>query len=835
MNNNPSAPTLSASTGKKPFKHWDAACICIFFAITAIIYSSFLFTDNMLIASDQMAGIDMARQMTDGLLQHRQVPTWFSSRLAGMPSIDAKFSDAFYPFTALIRPFVPSYRLYGFTMIFHIFLAGALFFFMLRRSFGVGRLAAFAGAFFYMLSPQFVSHLNPGHDGKMFVIAWLPFVIWRLRSMLALPTLRNAALFAVGVGMVVLTGHVQMAYFMLMGLFLYWLTDLVMSIRAKDEKKRIAYKVIFFWAAVFVGLGISFVQLWPSYMFVRDAHSVRGVDRGFEFATSWSLNWAEFFSLWVHEFGNALEYYWGQNFFKLNTEYVGAAPLLLTFLAIASKPKSLWRVFWAGIAVLAVLFSLGSSTPFFALTYYTIPGVRRFRAPSMMMFWFTFSAVLMTSLFIKDLLAKRFDIHGEQKRKWVSGLLIAIGGVTLLAALFSVESFVAGFAAPMMGGGEASRVFHINYSRNFVPNLWLWWFFSVIILGTLLAVINGKLKPATLVYALIVICAIDMIKVNNQFTKIDTPRKYLYYDDPTINELNKEFASVPFRVFSLPRTFPNQNQEGVYGLEGVGGFHDNELIFYREFRGDQGDIHYVSDMAEIAPNGQMRFSVARLRGNTPFLDLADVEYVLMSDGAGGVGKLKNPTNLGRLSYVSDYVVMPDELIIDALRSRRYDYRTTVALVEEPDLPFTPKRDLSDDINRHEVDDGVERIDDDGADRQVDKRIDENIAKNLKVEWKRYTPNVRIAAVTMPADGFLRISETYYPGWRVRVDGEQVKYYRSDMAWMTVPLKAGDYEVVMEPRSLYLYESFFVTLFSTLLVAVVLIVDFARRRGKVKAA
>jgi hypothetical protein len=837
-------------TGKPPFKHWDIACISTLFVLTIILFSSFFFSDDIFVASDRISNIDMAQYTTDGLVNHGQMPTWFSTRLAGMPSIDAMFSDALYPVSLVMRPFVPAHRLYGFTMVFHIFLAGMFFFLMLRRSFAVSHVVAFAGALFFMLNPQFVTHLNPGHDGKMFVIAWLPFVVWRLRSLLYLPSLRNATLMATGVAMMILSPHVQMAYFVLMGLFLYWATDIVKAIVDKVEKKQIIYKAAFFWVAVFIGLGLSSIILYPSYMFISNAFSVRGVDRGFEFAASWPLNWAEFFSLWIHEFGNALQYYWGKNWFKLNTEYAGAVPLLLTFLAIASKPKSLWRIFWAGIAIMAVLFSLGANTPFFALTYYTIPGINRFRAPSMMMFWFTFSTALMAAFFIKDLLAKRFDIDGEQKRKWVTGLFAVIGGVTLLSILFSIESIATSFAAPMMGDGDASRIFKLNYEQNFVPNLWLWWLFSVVIVGLLIAVINGKIKAISLVYALILISTIDMVKVNNQFIKLDSPWKYFYRNDPTLDELKNEFAKVPFRVFSLPRTFPMQNQEGVYGLEGVGGFHDNELVFYREFRGDQSDIHYLADIAEIRYDGQMRLSVSRLQGNTPFLDLANVGYILMNNGAGGIGKMKNPTNLGRLSYASDYTVMPEELIIDALRSRRYDYRTTVALVEEPELPFTPRwreqpvdadkdQHVNDDIVTDGETDEVE-LSADAADDDVDNQMDMQIAvatidntpKELKVEWKKYTSNKRIAAVTMPDDGFLRISEVYYPGWRIKINGEPVKYYRSDMAWMAVPLKAGDYEVTMEPRSLYLHGAAYATLFFTLFVIAVLAVGFVvRRRGK----
>jgi hypothetical protein len=774
------AAESAASPQKLTPNRGDLYCIAAFLMITALLFSGFIFSDSTLSSSDELSGVDMKELTRVSAVEYGQIPTWFATRLSGMPSIDAMFSDALYPPTMVVRMFMPVYRSFGWMMVLHVFLAGLFFFLMLRRSFGVTRLPALAGALFYMLSPQFVSLVHPGHSGKMFVIAWLPYVVWRLRSLLSLPTLRNACLMAIGIAMMVLSPHVQMTYFVLMGIFLYWATDTAKSIAGKDEKKRIALKAAFFWMAVFVGLGLSFVQLYPSYMFVRDAFSVRGVDRGFDFAASWSMNWAEVFSLWVHEFGNSLEYYWGKNYFKLNTEYAGAVPLLLTVLALASKPKSLWRIFWAAVAVLAVLYALGANTPIFTLFYYLVPGVKRFRAPCMIMFWITFATALMSVYFIKDLLNKRFEIHGERQKKWAKGLAVALGAVTLVSIIFSVSSAATSFAAPMMGGGDAPRIFQANFAQNFVPNLWFWWLICAVTLGMLLAIVNDKLRPSVLVYTLIILGAIDMIKVDKQFITVETPRKYFYQNDPTLTALKSEFAKAPFRVFTLPRTFPMQNQEGVYGLEGVSGFHDNELVCYRAFRGE-GDKNYIDGIVEVTPQG-MSLSLAKIRGNTPFLDLADVDYILLGSGSGAIDKIKNPTSLGRLSYAADYVVMGEGDIAGTLKSGGYDYRTAVALLEEPELPFARKKDAG-------VDNG-------------DGGIDEAV-RQFAVEWKKYTPNLRIASVNMPDDGFLRISEVYYPGWKISVNGSPVKYYRSDIAWMAVPLKAGDYEVTLEPKSLYL--------------------------------
>jgi uncharacterized membrane protein YfhO len=58
-------------------------------------------------------------------------------------------------------------------------------------------------------------------------------------------------------------------------------------------------------------------------------------------------------------------------------------------------------------------------------------------------------------------------------------------------------------------------------------------------------------------------------------------------------------------------------------------------------------------------------------------------------------------------------------------------------------------------------------------------------------------------VSVNADGFLRISEVYYPGWEVRIDGKKATIYRADLAWMAVNITKGSHTVEMLPHSLYL--------------------------------
>ena len=55
------------------------------------------------------------------------------------------------------------------------------------------------------------------------------------------------------------------------------------------------------------------------------------------------------------------------------------------------------------------------------------------------------------------------------------------------------------------------------------------------------------------------------------FIQLMDPARLIRQEE-ALNRLSNEMKVAPFRCFSLPGAMPVQNGEGIYGLEGVGGF-----------------------------------------------------------------------------------------------------------------------------------------------------------------------------------------------------------------------------------------------------------------------
>ncbi len=778
------APSVLAKITSRP----SLLAIAAMAALTVGLFAGFIFSDAMLVCTDQLAGLDARALFRKVLLEQRQLPMWLPSRLGGMPTFDAMFGDNLYPPSMLIWAVMPVAKAVGMRMVLHVFLAGIFFFLLLRRGYKAPALAAFAGAVFYMFNPQFVSHVYPGHDGKMFVIAWLPFVMWRMKAMIEHATVRNMTLLALGIAMCLLTPHIQMTYYVLWGLFLIWCLAMVLLWLEKRRGAKLVPLASAFWGAVFLGLGLAFVVFLPPYLFTREAFSVRGVDRGFDFAASWSLHWPEVFSLWVPEFSGFLDTYWSENAFKLNTEYAGAVATLCAVLAVVLKPNP-WRILYASIAVLAVLYGLGAHTPVFHLAYHLIPGVSKFRASAMILFWNSAAVALLAGLFMIDIQRGAVAELSEHKvRRWQRALIFAIVGITAVTLLFSARGFVYSFMrvlVPPLADPQKTRVFNLNFTESFLPGLWRWWLVASIVLIGFHGLLAKWIKPKPYIAVLLICALIDLFLTNNHFIQTTSAAPY-FRSQPTLERLASEMNTAPFRVFPVPGALP-QNGAGIHGLESCEGFHDNELRWYREFRGDQANRNYLQGLIDVKSNGQAFLRPEGVKEGNPFLSLANVRYTLVRQPS-GLMAIENQSALGRLSFASSYRVMTESQIAKALKTGGYDYARTVALLEEPQekppllLPS-----------------------------------DNTTLPKFDVTWETYSVNYRKAEVVAERDGYMRISEVYYPAWEVRIDGKPADVYRADLAWMAVYLPKGKHTVEITPHSLYMGEAAAVSFLCWLLV------------------
>jgi uncharacterized membrane protein YidH (DUF202 family) len=741
---------------QKEEKFWRYLPIGSYFVLTIILFAGFIFSGKMLYGTDTMgAGVFFRSFYADFWRTYHTMPLWEPFVHGGMPFVDAMHGDIFYP-AAILQFFIKVTYALGLKLVLHVFLAGVFMFYFLR-GLNLRRDISFLGGLLYMFSPGLVSLVYPGHDGKMYVYALLPLAFMLLHKACKTGRFLYFLLFSLSFALLVFTAHMQMTYFAAWGLGLYFLYQL-WNIRREGNRKIIKY-ITYFVIAIILGISLSMIQLLSPYIYLKN-YSMRTMhteaQSGYDYASSWSMHLEEAASEIVPEFsGDNIHtqgnFYWGRNPFKLNSEYIGLLALFLAVVTIIYRRTSLiW--FFTGLGILAFIYALGGTTPFFRLFYYLVPGVKSFRGPGMINFLFCFAAVVIAMLGLDNFLKLKENLP-EAKRflKTAFILVIVYSGLAILVSLLRGTFFDIWIAILYSGIDSAKKAAMEQNVPRVITGLWISTFLLWLGYGILRLYIKGGVKTSLLIGGLSVIALVDLFRVDSRFIITVDPDQF-FRKTPVVDFLQARQKEEPFRAFLLPQSYPD-NYLAMFGIEEVSltAMHGNQLRIYDEFVGRHQNSPNLT-----YPN---------------FMNLLNIKYLLSSQilktpwaqqvyEAEGIYVYQNLNYLPRGFPVYNWQVIKDQSrILETLKQPDFDAREKIFLDEAPpkipsdtltaaSAPVIPARVSDDKINRFNVD------------------------------------------VEMQKDGFLVLSENYYPAWKAYVDGQEAKIYKADYLFRAVYLDKG---------------------------------------------
>jgi hypothetical protein len=747
------------------FFWYYAAAILVF---VVVLFNKFIFSNAMLYGSDTLqAGILFREYMVDYYKAHGSVPMWNPYIFCGMPFVDAFHGDIFYPPTFILKMLLPLQRALGWGLILHIYSAG-LFTYMCARGFGLSKVAsAFAGVS-YMFAGYLVSLVAPGHDGKIFVTTLFPLAFHFLNRGTATLRLKWFLLLGLTIALIILTPHPQMAYFTLWGLGSFFVYRMVFMFRDKIGTAKIALTAALFVLAVVIGLFGSAIQFYPGYKYVQEFSPRSGTGAegrsGYEWATSWSMHLEELVGQFVPLFSGvsindpkAQGGYWGRNAFKDNTEYTGFFPILIGIVGIALwRRRETW--FFAGMAAFALVYALGATTPLFYIFYVILPNVSKMRAPSMIMFLFSFSFAMLAALGIDALIRLRNEAKARITQKLHKALMITSSALTVLALLFTAagKPLLSVYTSIFYSGIETRSIQMMEGNvPTVVMSLWLiallCWAATYLIRGYVTGT-AGRLA----LFALIFISLTDLWRVDFRFIETVDYDRYFPHS-PILEKLKAE--KEPVRVMDLTRqTYSSKDYFALNGVEQLVGYHGNQLKTFDEF---VGGLTYSRLIANKRIN---------LR---PFL-LTGTKYIILDRGTQfpeefGLTKVydnevtvyETPGSMRRASiYHTSQLASNTVSDLDQLYDESFPYQKVLLISEVPEYqPVVP---------------------DSGAQESVEI-VEHEIARQ---HYK----------VNMASAGLLFVSENYFPGWKVKVDGVERKILKADHTFRAVSLDKGSHDV-----------------------------------------
>src|SRR2546427_5231636 len=312
----------------------------------------------------------------------------------------------------------------------------------------------------------------------------------------------------------------------------------------------------------------------------------------------------------------------------------------------------------------------------------------------------------------------------------------------------------------------------------------------------LLGMAARRFAPSRMIaIALVLLPAAELIGFipRNRTDRYDTFTK-----PPFVNFLQEDRQL--YRTFSIDNVlFPNTN--AAYGIDDIRSLDPLQMRRYIDFL-----------RADFNPSIYDRFDaseVSRKIMRSPLLDLMNVKYILA-----------NP-ELPAHGFTSDKF----ELVYD--REVRI-YRNKDAL---PRAFVVGRAEVLPDKNRI-----LAKLAEPEFDAKQNVILEENVtnhaaiasAASSPVTFERYEPNYIRLQAELTRPGWLVLTDTYYPGWKVLIDGRAGRILPADYIFRAVPLESGSHvvEFVYRPASFV-----WGVAISLLTIGILIFVPLLARRGR----
>jgi hypothetical protein len=730
--------------GRFRFPPWTLfAGVCVLLSI--LFYREFVFGPGTMLFGTDM--LDQAYQLrkfgVEEVKSGRGFPLWNPFVYGGLPYLAVLPGPVFYP-TSLLYLVMPLHRAIGWTFVLHTALGG-IFAYAAGRSLRLGPWASAVAGLAFMFTGMVVSTLYGGHDGRMFVMVLVPLAFACLER--GLQTGRPA--WFVGMGLVValqvFTPHVQLMYYSSLCLSFYALLRIVEVWRGGQAGDPGAGRLLGWFSFGFVVAAlIGAAQLVPTWRILEIA--VRGGtgESGYPFAASWALPPQEVTSLFLTDLIGSLGTYWGSNPFKLHTEYLGAATVVLVLLGLTGLRSDLRVRNLGAITLLCLLFALGAATPVHRLMYAVIPFVSRFRAPSMMLGPGALFVALLAGIGWQRLLDAGRDLEGAPG--WtVTAVLVGPFLLLGLAALASPEGLARWAHTALYPAGwerfpgpEALDALRGNGAAVVLS--------CVVVLGGMWGVIKRGWSPAAIGLVVLAMLVGDLWRVDARYLETTTPAE-AFPEDASVQLLRGDLLPGE-RVFPVPgRVGYGPNELMGYRVPSVTGSQNFRLEWFERLSG--GLSYRNFGVPVMWPLLDLRFLTTDAPVETPLL-------VQAGQGARGVV----------YEVAAD---LPHAWFPTTVEATRDTARALARVLEmtDPAALAVVEADIA------------------------------PPAGSGTASVLRHEPDEVVLDVEATEAGLLFVSEIWHPSWLAFVDGEQVEVLRANVAFRGVSVPAGRHEVRFE--------------------------------------
>jgi hypothetical protein len=685
------------------------------------------------------------REFAIDSLLHGHFPLWNPWLGMGAPLIANYQSAIFYP-PNWILPLTGSAWGQGLLVLLHVIWTG-IGILLLARQLGLSKLSQAVAALSFSLSGYVIA--RAGFLSINATVAWLPWIILAADRVVFKQKLLGSKkdlikpilLLSLFLCFQWLAGHAQTAWYCLI-LTVVWVVWRCFSLRCGIG---IMHGLIALSAAMFLAFMLSAVQLLPTAEYLIHSHRATEVER--ELALAYSFwPWRILSLLMPNLFGNpATGDYWGYANYWEDAIYIGILPLILAFFACVrgirgSKYSSLIRLLIV-FSIISIFLALGKNTPFFIFLYENVPTFDLFQAPTRWNILMVFSLSLLAAI------GTEFWQHQE------------------LLSLFWVRLGTVGAAAASIIGLLGGQVLS-DLKESLAPAIafaGLWLMLSGVIAW------RRRIKPAK-VWPLIIVAfiSIDLLWATTGL-------------NPTISvDLFRGKSQLAQQVSSDHRIYMPADVEETLKFEWTHRFD----TFY-----PKAEWQLVRDFG--LPNTTMLDGIPSANNFDPILPARYVNWMAAVETA-PTGKFTQMMEMMNVGWVAAIESMEEfQIHYLPIRNPNPIYLVGEAIwVEGSERVLTAV--LSSDF-RHEEQVILEGV-------PTNEGITDPLGSTFEILDTSNKNRIQVK-VNASDDCWFVLSDTWFPGWEARVDGERVDLYRANYIFQALRLPNGEHMVELSYRPL----------------------------------
>lgn len=781
---------------------WPHLIAVIGFMALAVIYVSPVLQGKKLNMHDDKQAKAAAREIVTYHDKTGEWSQWTNGMFAGMPayliagdyptSISTKAGQVMNK----ILPAPANYLLIGMLSAYVLFLV-----------IGAGGWIAALGAIAFAFSSFNVINLEAGHVSQVIAIMYAPGVLAGVLLAFRKHWLAGAALTALFLSLELYANHVQITYYLGVGIVILVAIESISFIKKGQIKQLTLILAGLFFGAV-IAVGTHTTRLWNAYDYTKEtirgkselspvkndaavaAPTGDGLDK--EYAFQYSYGIGEILTLIVpnayggssygavstssetyktltgkgvdpamaQSFIKQLPLYWGDQPIMGGPNYVGAIVFFLFVLGIfiVKNPLKYWA---AGVFTLYIIWAWGKSLAGINYLFFDyFPMFNKFRAMTMVV---SLAQLLMVFLGIMALIIviQRKMSWKEFQRPFLSTLAIT-GGLMLILALMptlffsfqsandpqNVESFTQAtqskeFAQEIVNSIVKDRAGMMQGDA----------FRSLVFILLTAALIwlwmKEKIKPILLYGALIVLMIFDLFGVDKRYLNDeDFVSSYAAQGDTTPSAADEQIlrdTDPDFKVLDAS-TSPFNSADASYFHKSLGGYHGAKLRRYQELFERQ---------------------IAKQNPNPGILDMLNTKYVITMDQQNNKVAIPQPGAYGNAWFVKSYKIVPNaDAEMAALDSLKPKDEAVL------DQKFAEKL----------------------------KGLTLNTDSTDKIRLTSYKPNELVYESNSKSEGLAIFSEIYYNvrnEWKVTIDGKPADMLRANYVLRALRIPAGKHAIVFK--------------------------------------